>query len=96
MTQSFLSQTTSDFSPRLIPETKMEAYKRPAKTLPRSENGEDGHEKNWIEACKSGKPADCNFDYAGPFTESVVMGNLSLRALYEVLEWDGRNMRFTR
>ena len=35
-------------SPRLIPESKMQAYQRPPKTLPRS----IGHHKEWIEACK--------------------------------------------
>jgi predicted dehydrogenase len=82
-------------NPRLIPESKMEAYKRPDRTLPRVENGEDGHEQNWLDACKGGAPADSNFDYSGPFTETVVMGNLALRAPYEVLEWDGVKMRFT-
>ncbi len=82
-------------NPRLIPENKMQEYKRPAKTLPRVENGEGGHEKNWIDACKTGAPANSNFDYSGPFTETVVMGNLALRNPYELLEWDGEKMQFT-
>jgi predicted dehydrogenase len=82
-------------NPRLIPESKMEAYKRPDRSLPRVENGEDDHEKNWIEACKGKGTAYSNFDYSGPFTETVVMGNLALRVPYELLEWDGQNMRFT-
>jgi len=82
-------------NPRLIPETKMTEYKRPAKTLPRVKDGPDGHEKNWIDACKGGPPAGSNFDYAGPFTETVVMGNLALRYPWKVLDWDGENMKFT-
>jgi len=82
-------------NPRLIPETKMEDYKRPAKTLPRIKEGVDGHEKSWIEACKGGPAASSNFDYSGPFTETVVMGNLAMLNPYKVLEWDGINMRFT-
>lgn len=82
-------------NPRLIPEKKMEEYKRPAKTLPRVEEGSDGHEKNWIDACKGGPAADSNFEYSGPFTETVVMGNLALLNPYELLEWDGEKMRFT-
>jgi hypothetical protein len=75
----------------------MEAYKRPKKTLLRVKDGVDGHERNWIDACKAGDPsAACgNFDYSGPFTETVVMGNLCLRVPNQVLEWDGKNMRFT-
>jgi predicted dehydrogenase len=82
-------------NPRLIPETKMEDYKRPAKTLPRIKEGVDGHEKSWIEACKGGPAASSNFDYSGPFTETVVMGNLAMLNPYKVLQWDGVNMRFT-
>jgi hypothetical protein len=82
-------------NPRIVPETKMREYKRPAKTLPRVPNGPDGHEKNWLEACKGGPAACSNFEYAGPFTESVVMGNLALLNPHKQLEWDGENMRFT-
>jgi hypothetical protein len=82
-------------NPRLIPEKEMEKYKRAAKTLPRVTDGEDGHEKNWIAACKGGPPADSNFDYSGPFTETVVMGNLAMLNPLELLEWDGEKMRFT-
>jgi predicted dehydrogenase len=79
-------------SPRIIPETKMQEYKRPPKTLPRVETS---HEMNWVEACKGGRDACSNFDYSGPLTEFVVMGNLSLRFLGQKLEWDGKNMKVT-
>ncbi len=82
-------------SPRLVPETKMRGYKRPPKTLPRIEKGSDGHEQNWIRACKNGKPACSNFDYSGPLTETVVMGNLAILNPNAVLEWNGENMKFT-
>ena len=63
--------------PRLIPETDMRAYKKPEPTLPRVP---DSHEMDWIRACKSGKPAGSNFDYAGPFTEAVDTGIDNRRA----------------
>jgi len=79
-------------SPRLIPERRMKEYNRPPKTLPRIEGS---HEQNWIDACKGGVPACSNFDYSGPLTETVVMGNLSLRRLDKKLTWDGQNMKVT-
>ncbi len=82
-------------SPRLIPEAKMKEYKRPPKTLPRIHGGADGHEQNWVDACKGGKPASSNFDHSGPLTESVVMGNLAMLNPGKMLEWDGENMRVT-
>ncbi len=80
-------------SPRLIPEAKMKEYKRPPKTLSRIPGGADGHEQNWVDACKGGRPASSNFDYSGPLTESVVMGNLAMLNPGKTLEWDGENMR---
>jgi hypothetical protein len=79
-------------SPRIIPETKMKAYKLPPKTIPRIEGS---HEQNWVEACKGGVPACSNFDYSGPFTEMVLLGNIALRFPDQRLEWDGQNMKVT-
>ena len=80
--------------PHLFPLSLMREYKRPPKTLKRITTG---HEGNWIEACKTGGQATSNFDYAGPFTEMVVMGNLAIRPenVGKKLEWDGENMRVT-
>jgi len=79
-------------SPRLIPETAMQQYKRPEKSIPRVEGS---HEKAWIRACKDGKPASSNFEYSGPLTETVVMGNLAIRFPGTKLHWDGKNMKVT-
>ncbi len=77
-------------SPRIIPETKMKAYKLPPKTLARSK----GHHRDWIDACKGGKPASSNFDYAGPMTEVILLGNVALLT-GKKLAWDGPNMKAT-
>lgn len=84
-------------SPRLIPESRMRAYKRPAPSLPRSV----GHYKEWIEACKGGKPAGSDFDYAGLLTEVTLLGNIAVRMSLMTqqkglrLAYDGANMRIT-
>ncbi len=77
-------------SPRLIPESKMKSYKRPPKTIARS----NGHHKDWIEACRGGKQASSNFDCAGPLTEIVLLGNVAIRT-HKKLNWDGQNMKVT-
>jgi predicted dehydrogenase len=79
-------------SPQLIPYSKMKAYKRPAKTLERIKVS---HEMNWVEAIKKGGKATSNFDYAGPFTEMVLMGNLCLHKPGHKILWDGENMKCT-
>lgn len=78
--------------PRLIPESRMKAYKRPKKTIPRIKGS---HEQNWIESCKSKTKAASDFDYAGPFTETVLLGNLAVWFAGQRLEWDGQNMKVT-
>jgi predicted dehydrogenase len=81
--------------PRLIPETAMKAYQQPPKTLQRVAGGESGHEKDWIRSCKDGKPASSNFDYSGPLSETVLMGNLAFRFPDRKLLWDGEKMEVT-
>ncbi|MBI1389781.1 MAG: gfo/Idh/MocA family oxidoreductase [bacterium] len=78
-------------------------YKHPDPIIPREPSipageGEDAdqmHKINWILSCKTGSVASSNFEHAGPLTEFVQMGNISLRYPYEKLEWDGPSMRFT-
>jgi predicted dehydrogenase len=77
-------------APRLIPETKMHAYEKPPKSLPRS----IGHRAEWIQACKDRKPADAKagFDYSGPYTEALLVGNLAVR-LQKPIQWDAAAMK---
>ena len=82
-------------NPRLIPETRMKEYKQPKETLKRVQGGIGGHEKDWVRACKGGDPASSNFDYSGPLTEMVLMGNLAVRYPQQRLLWDGPNMKVT-
>ncbi len=78
-------------SPRLIPEARMKEYKQPPKTLPRS----IGHHKEWIEGCKRGTPTRSHFDFAGPLTEALLLGTVSVRLDGKKLNWDSRNMKVT-
>jgi len=77
-------------SPRIIPEAKMRAYKRPAKTLARCK----GHHRNWLDACRGIGQASTHFDYSGPLTEFCLMGNVALRA-GKKLEFDWKKMKIT-
>lgn len=79
-------------SPRLIPESAMQAYKLPAKTIPRIKGG---HEQNWAQAIKEDRKASADFSYSGPFNEIALLGNLAKRFPGRELKWDGKNMRVT-
>jgi predicted dehydrogenase len=77
---------------------------------------ENGHQSTWVDACKAGYGSDkhkaltSSFDFAGPLTEAILMGNLAIRSYnlrtpagnnrYEYpgrrrLLWDGENMKIT-
>jgi predicted dehydrogenase len=73
----------------LLPRKNFEGYKPPQPTLPRAGGG---HHAEWIRACKGGAPAMANFDYAGPLTEMVLLGNVAIRAGKRI-DWDPANVR---
>lgn len=81
--------------PQLIPESKMREFTKPAATLDRIPDAEKGHEHDWLRACKGGKAASSNFDYSGPLSEMVLMGNLAVRFPNRRLLWDGEKMEVT-
>ena len=67
-------------NPTLLPTNLHKDFKEPKPTLPRIKNGAGGHQQNWVEACKDGTPTTSGFEYAGPFTEAILMGNLGIRS----------------
>ncbi len=76
--------------PRLIPETAMKGFKKPAEVFDRSVN----HYQDWIRGCKGGPKPLSNFDYAGPLTEAILLGNVAA-FVGQKIEWDGPNMKAT-
>jgi predicted dehydrogenase len=77
---------------------------------------EYGHQHHWTEACKAGFGSakhlalTSSFDYSGPLTETVIMGNLAIRSYNlrtaraeggfdypgrKKLLWDGNNLKIT-
>jgi predicted dehydrogenase len=77
--------------PRLIPEAFNKSYRRPAPSLPRS----IGHYEEWIKACREGTPTASAFSFAGPLTEAVLLGMVSVRLGGEKLLWDPAKLKVT-
>jgi predicted dehydrogenase len=78
-------------SPRLIPETAMRSFARPAKTLPRVKAS---HEMDWVNAAKAGLQPGAHFGYSGPLTETCLLGNIAKR-MDARIEWDATNLKIT-
>lgn len=93
--------------PLLLPTSRMDEVDV-KETLPRVPGGQEGHYAQWVDACLAGygkKELSSPFEFAGPFTEAVLMGNLALRS-YSIKEgngypgrkkllWDAKNMTIT-
>lgn len=73
---------------QLLPEDKFADFKPPKPFIPNS----PGFHKEWIDACKGGQAATCNFDYSGPMAETVLLGNVAFRSLSE-FAWDSKNLK---
>ncbi|MFO1052328.1 MAG: Gfo/Idh/MocA family oxidoreductase [Planctomycetota bacterium] len=74
---------------KLLPEADFADWKAPEPTLAR---GSDVH-REWLDAIKGGPMPMSNFGHAGPFTETVLLGNVAVRSGLS-LEWDPIGMRF--
>jgi hypothetical protein len=53
-----------------------------------------GQLQECAEACRGGEPAGCNFNWAEPLTEIVLLGNIAIRT-GKLLEWDAAQGNFT-
>lgn len=73
----------------LLPEARAKAFAAPPKTKPRSE----GHYMEWINACKGGPAASCEFGFGSLLTETALLGTIACRT-GKSLDWDPKRMRF--
>ncbi|WP_214227477.1 Gfo/Idh/MocA family oxidoreductase [Pedobacter sp. B4-66] len=89
-------------NPRLLPSKLMKTTTMPKQTIARVP---EGHYQQWVNACLEGygkSKTSSNFEYAGPFTESILIGNLAIRswniegnAGRKRLLWDAKAMKIT-
>ena len=98
-------------NPRLLPTRLMKEKQMPREKIKRVP---EGHYLQWVNACIAGygnAETSSPFEYAGPFTESVLMGNLAIRSWLmknpnlkgwddkylgrKKLIWDAKNMKVT-
>jgi predicted dehydrogenase len=81
------------------PETLATDFTEPPKSIPRvpgdgvDEEGRvgGGPYVEWLNAIKTGTPALSNFAASGPFSETVLLGNLALR-LGKRVQWDAKKL----
>ena len=69
-----------DGMPKIIPADPSGAITAPEPYLPAS----PGHHRQWIDAAKGNGKTSSSFDYAGAFTEVVLLGNVAYRTGLEI------------
>ena len=80
---------------KLLPAEKFAGYQGPGKGAELAMPPSPGFHKEWIAACRGGKPASCNFDYSGPMAESVLLANIAYRIQGE-FDWDAAALKASR
>lgn len=79
-------------NPRLLPKDKMDSYQQPKPSIPRIATS---HEMDWVNGIKNKKQPSSSFDYAGPLTETMLLGMVATMVPGKKLLWDGPNMKVT-
>lgn len=84
----------------LLPAEDFADYKAPPVTIERNPyekegKGNDESQKvEWLTAMRGGPSPLSNFDYSGMLSETILLGNVAIRAGGTKLDWDGPNMKF--
>ena len=83
---------------KFVSGAKMIDFASVPQTLPRFPGADDdmdaAHHLEWVAACKGEGKTFSDFDYAGPMTEAVLLGNVALRT-GKPIAWDADNLRVT-
>ena len=114
--KGIITTNINDSSPMMPKLYLADGTMEPGPELPKDIEPEYGHQRKWVDACKAGfgspehRALTSSFDYAGPMTETVLMGNLAIRSFMlrretsggntefyarKKLLWDGENTRIT-
>jgi hypothetical protein len=56
---------------------------------------DQNHYHGWIDGCLSGVQPSDGFEYGGPLTEAVLLGNIAVRYRDTPLQWDSQAMRIS-
>jgi hypothetical protein len=88
-TEGTIHTTGHNATFRLLPEEKFKDVER---KQPQTVDRSRGHERDWFIACRGGKPAWANFDYASALNEFLMLGNVATQ-IEDRLEFDPISMK---
>lgn len=73
--------------PSLYPQEKFAAFQLP-------EVQDSSHWHDWVDAVIAGKKTTDGFEYAGPLSETVQLGNIAARIPGKTLQWNSEKLSF--
>ena len=73
---------------QLFPEKDFDDWQRPKVT-------ENDHWQQFVEACRGNGQTAAGFDYAGPLTETILLGSLATHFPKATLQWNAKKLKFT-
>jgi predicted dehydrogenase len=76
--------------PRLIPDSRMKAFKPPPDDLPHS----PGAYREWLNAMRGGEQPRANFEFEQKVVETVLLGSIAVRSSAK-FQWDLAGVRIT-
>ena len=74
--------------PRLLPAAQFADFKMP-------DLGPDNHWTQFVDACRGEGKTRTHWSYAGPLTESVLLGTVALRFANQELKWAAASLKIT-
>ena len=83
-TEGTIHTTGHNATFRLLPEDK---FKNVERDRPKNVDRSRGHEMDWFIACRGGRPAWANFEYASALNEFLMLGNVATQ-FEDSLEFD--------
>lgn len=93
--KGILLHETYGSNPKLFPEGLMEDAQKVPKTQPRVAAG-GRHRMNWVDAIRGRAKASSPFEYAGPLTETMLLGVVALKTGQgRQIQWDGEAGKIT-
>jgi predicted dehydrogenase len=80
---------------KLLPADRFTNVQAPTQTLARNGKGDQGMKNEWVAAIRGGPKPFSNFDYSSLLAETILLGNVAIRAKGALLQWDGPQFRIT-
>ena len=83
-------------APRFFPEDRFRQFSQTTLRDAYNSFKRKDHYREWTDACMGRTETSSPFSYAGPLTETVLLGNVAIRHPDQELTWDAKALQFAK